>query len=133
MNGVLQLPPDQLAAVRAEDVQLYLSSHGWKRDDGSSTAQGSVYHYPGLRDAEVVLPGRRDLADYVQRVNDVVQMLAAVEERTLWQVLADLSAPPADIIRLQVSAPDSTLGTLPLVEGIGLIEALPQSSPGGSV
>jgi hypothetical protein len=118
----LQLPSDQLAALRAEDVQLYLSSHGWQRDDASSSAKGSIYHYPGIRDAEAIVPGRRDLADYVQRMKDVVQMLAAVEVRPTWQVLSDLSSPPADIIRLQMSAPDTTLGTLPLVEGIRLID-----------
>ena len=122
MIDILNLASDQLAALRAEDVQLYLASHGWKRDDASSTAQGSVYRFPSLRDAEALIPGRRDLADYVQRMADVVQMLAAVEKRKAWQVIADLSLPPADVLRLQVSAPDSTLGTLPLDEGIRLIQ-----------
>ena len=122
MSEIFHLPADQLAALRAEDVQLYLSSHGWKRDDASSSAQGNIYHYPGLRDAEAIVPGRRDLADYVRRMEEVVQMLAAVEKRTVWQVLADLSSPPADILRLQLTAPDATLGTLPLSEGIRLID-----------
>ena len=122
MIEILNLPSDQLAALRAEDVQLYLASHGWKRDDASSTAQGSVYRFPSLRDAEALIPGRRDLADYVERMADVVQMLAAVEKRKAWQVIADLSLPPADVLRIQVSAPDSTLGTLPLDEGIRLIQ-----------
>ena len=117
MSEILQLPADQLAALHSEDVQLYLSSHGWKRNDASSTAQGSVYHYPGLRDAEALVPGRRDLADYVRRMEEVVEMLAAVEERTIWQVLADLSLPPADILRLQVSASDATLELFPSSRG----------------
>ena len=122
MSVLGQLPSEQLAALRIEDVQLYLSSHGWKRDDVFSTPRGSVYRYPTLQDAEVLLPGRRDLADYVERMADTVQMLAAVEQRGAWQVLADLSSPPADVLRLQVSAPDTTLGTLPLAEGIRLFE-----------
>jgi hypothetical protein len=122
MSVVTQLPSDQLAALRAEDVQLYLASRGWERDDASSTAQGNLYRYPGIQDAEALLPGRRDLADYVERMADIVQMLAAVEQRSAWQVLADVSSPPADVLRLQVSAPDTTLGTLPLTEGIRLIE-----------
>ena len=122
MSNVVQLPFEQLSALRSEDVQLYLASQGWKRDDTSSTAQGNVYRYPDLRDAEALLPARRDLADYAERMGDIVQMLAAVEQRNAWQVLADLSAPPADVLRLQVSAPDATLGTLPLNEGIRLME-----------
>jgi hypothetical protein len=122
MIDILHLPPDQLASLRAEDVQLYLVGHGWKRDDASSDSQGSVYRFPAIRDAEALLPGRRDLADYVERMADVVQMLAAVEERNALEVLADLSSPPADVLRLQITAPDATLGTLPLEDGIRLIQ-----------
>lgn len=122
MSASLQLPSDQLGALRAEDVQLYLASHSWKRDESASTKLGNIYRYPSLPDAEAVVPARRDLADYVERMGDLVQMLAAVEERKVWQVLSDLSSPPADVMRLQVSAPDATLGTLPLDEGIRLIE-----------
>lgn len=121
MSQYLDLPGDQLAALRSEDVQLYLSSHGWRRDEASSTSNGNIYHFPGLADAEAVVPGRRDLADYLPRMNEVVQMISAVEERSTWQVLADLSSPPADIIRLQVSASDATHGTIPLDEGSRLI------------
>ncbi len=122
MNDMLHMPSDLLAALRAEDVQLYLTGHGWKRDDASSTVQGSVYRRPGLRDAEAILPNRRELADYVERMADVVQMVAAVEQRKPWQVLADLSSPPADVLRLQVSTQDAALGALPLNEGIRLID-----------
>ena len=122
MSTTTQLPFDQLAALRSEDVQLYLASQGWRRDNGSSTPQGNVYRYPALPDAEALLPARRDLADYTERMGDVVQMLSAVEQRSAWQVMADLSAPPADVLRLQVTAPDATLGAVPLVEGIRLIQ-----------
>jgi hypothetical protein len=72
MIDILRLPPDQLASLRAEDVQLYLVGHGWKRDDASSDSQGSVYRYPAIRDAEALLPGRRELADYAERMADIV-------------------------------------------------------------
>lgn len=122
MTTVLALPADQLGALRPDDVQVYLTSHGWKRDETTSTANGSVYAYPGLSDAEALLPARRDLVDFVERMADTVHMLAAVEGRDPSQILADLSSPPADVLRLQVIAPDATLGTLPLHEGIRLIE-----------
>lgn len=122
MTTILELPADQLGALRSDDVQLYLASHGWKRDEASRKANASVYQYPGITDAEALLPARRELIDYVERMADVVHVLAAVEQREPAQVLADLSSPPADVLRLQVIAPDTTLGTLPLAEGIRLIE-----------
>jgi hypothetical protein len=51
MSSAMQLPRDQIAALRGDDVLLYLASHGWKRDDASSTELGSVYRFPGLPDA----------------------------------------------------------------------------------
>lgn len=122
MTTILELPADQLGALRPDDVQLYLSSRGWKRDESASTVNGSVYGYPGIPDAEALLPARRDFVDYVERMADIVHMLAAVERREPAQVLADLSSPPADVLRLQVIAPDATLGTLPLNDGIRLME-----------
>ena len=33
MIDIFHLPPDQLASLRAEDVQVYLVGHDWKSDD----------------------------------------------------------------------------------------------------
>jgi hypothetical protein len=49
--------------------------------------------------------------------------LAAVEERSAWAILNDLSGPPGDVMRLRVLAPDATLGNLPLDKGIQLLRA----------
>lgn len=122
MSHELGLPNEQMAALRLDDVQLYLSSRGWKTEASASSSKAVAYVFPSESDAEIFLPRDRDLADFVQRVADVVQMLAAVEERSPWAILNDLLIPPADVIRLQVTAPDSTLGLLPLDEGIHLIE-----------
>ena len=81
MSTTTQLPFDQLTALRSEDVQLYLASQGWRRDNASSTSQGNVYRYPALPDAEALLPARRDLADYTERMHNVVQKVSAVEQR----------------------------------------------------
>ena len=52
---------------------------------------------------------------------DVVLALATVERRSPLEVLNDLSGPPSDVLRLRVSAPDATLGNLPLDEGLQLL------------
>jgi hypothetical protein len=51
-----------------------------------------------------------------------VQVLSALEERTVWEVINDVSGPPADILRLAVSTPNAAVGSLPLNEGLKLIE-----------
>lgn len=122
MTATLKLPKEELSALRPEDVQLYLTSRGWQKESAAPTAKATVYRFPDEPDAEVVLPRTRDLADYALRMGDVAQMIAAVEQRSIREVLVDLSAPPADVIRLGILAPEASLGTLPLDEGIRLVQ-----------
>ena len=120
--AVTRLPRDRVAALRPEDVQQYLRSRGWLLDSSGTSDKAVVYHYPGQADAEVLVPRQRELTDYAARLGDVVQVLSALEERTVWEVINDVSGPPADILRLTVSTANAALGSLPLNEGIKLIE-----------
>jgi hypothetical protein len=86
-----KLPRDQVAALRAEDLQLYLDSRGWQPGADASTGLATVCRLPAEPDAEVLVPRRRDISDYVLRMADAAQMLAAVEQRSIWEVLADLA------------------------------------------
>src|SRR5258708_15327754 len=122
MTATLKLPKEDLSALRPEDVQLYLTSRGWQKEPSGPSAKATVYRYPAESDAEVVLPRTRELADYALRMGDVAQMIAVVEQRSIREVLLDLSAPPADVIRLGILAPEASLGTLPLEEGIRLMK-----------
>lgn len=122
MNATLKLPKQDLSALRPEDVQLYLTSRGWQMESTTPTAKATAYRFADEPDAEVLLPRNREIADYALRMGDVVQMIAAVEQRSIREVLADLSGPPADVIRLGITAPESSLGTLPLEEGIRLVQ-----------
>jgi hypothetical protein len=121
MTPTLKLPRDQVAALRPRDVQLYLVSRGWIPDPAESSPDAALFRQPDLGDAEVLLPLRRELGDYVPRMSEAVLALAVVERRSPLEVLSDLSGPPSDVLRLRVSAPDATLGNLPLDEGLQLL------------
>lgn len=71
MTLTLKLPREELSALRPEDVQLYLTSRGWRKEPAGPTAKATVYRNPNEADAEVVLPRTRDLADYALRMGDV--------------------------------------------------------------
>ena len=62
------------------------------------------------------------MSEYAARLGDVVQVVSALEERTVWEVINDVSGPPADVLRLAVSTANAALGSVPLNEGIKLIE-----------
>jgi hypothetical protein len=120
MTSTLKLPRDHVEALRPRDVQLYLVSRGWVADPVESSPAATLFRQPGLGDAEVLLPLRRDFGDYTVRMAELVQALAVVERRPLFEVLNELSGPPSDVLRLRVAAPDATLGNLPLDEGLRL-------------
>jgi hypothetical protein len=122
MNALLKLPRDQMAALRFEDVQLYLLSRQWQIDPTASANGVGIYRFPGERDAEILLPLRRDWADYALRMGDLVLTLAAVEQRSVWEVINDLSGPAGDVLRFRVAAPNATSGTLPLDDGLRLLQ-----------
>jgi hypothetical protein len=121
MTATLKLPRDQVAAIRPRDVQLYLVSRGWIPDPAESRPDAPLFRHPDLGDAEVLLPLSREFADYIPRMADVIMALAIVERRSPFEVLNDLSGPPSDVLRLRISAPDATLGNLPLEEGLRLL------------
>ena len=121
MSAVWSIPSEQFAALRPEDVQLYLRSRGWQPDPDATTDKAVVYRYPNEPDAEAIVPKSRELGDYAARLADVAGMLAAVEQRSLGQIVSDISGPPADILRLGIVESNATLGNLPLDEGIRLI------------
>src|SRR5262249_29465908 len=88
---------------------------------GDSSADAGVLHFPAENEAEVLLPRRQEFADYALRIADLLQTVAAVEQRSIWDVLHDVSGPPADVLRFRHTAATSTLGVLPLEEGVRLI------------
>jgi hypothetical protein len=121
MTTSLKLPRDQLEALRPVDVRLYLTSRGWRPSPHGSSTKAVEYQNPVYPKVELQLPIKREVGDFALRMADLVVGLATIEKRSPWEVLNDLSGTPGDVLRLRVAAPDSTLGTLPLDEGIQLL------------
>jgi hypothetical protein len=104
------------------DLAAYLRSSGWKevetRPERSLTWMRLVDDEP----AELLLPLDRRIGDFAARMADVVGLLAAVEERSQQEILADLRTSLADVVRIQVEDTDTADGTLPLEPGAALID-----------
>lgn len=109
--NTLKLPRDRVAALRAEDLQHHLQSRGWQPDLDASTELATVYRLPTEPDAEILVPNRRDIGDYVLRMADAASTLAVVEQRSIWEVLADLGSKPTDGVRPCGCSPSSESGT----------------------
>jgi hypothetical protein len=58
----------------------------------------------------------------VQRIADVLEIIAAAEQRNIHQIWTDLSLPPADLVRFSVINPETITGTISFLEGFNLLE-----------
>jgi len=114
-HGLLSLTPAQLRG--------YLVSHGW-REESKIKDIASVWHRPesDKQDFEILQPEVQSIKDFSDRVLDMLQVLSDFEERTLEDVFRDISNYFADLIRIRIFHDDVKNGSIPLDDGVLLIE-----------
>lgn len=110
------------AALRPGDVKLYLTNRGWTAQAYGTGGKGLQFTHPKFPRVDLLLPMRRELGDYADRMAELVETLAVAEKRPVKEVFNDLAGPSADVFRLRVDAPVSMLGSLPLDDGIRLLK-----------
>ena len=89
----------------------YLIASGWIQidEDERTSLWGSDQLKDDLR---IVLPARRNVSDYDDRVYDALRILSYVERRTLSEVASDIVFGPADTVavRLTPGTPSGSRG-----------------------
>lgn len=112
-----------LSAIRPLEVASYLRSRGWAESSSvaltSSTWEKAASAGAGY---EILLPLNRHLRDYPYRINDVLTTLEAVEDRSQLEILSDLMSTSSDVIRVRSLGPEAADGSIPIDEGVGLVE-----------
>ncbi len=126
MNAASTLPKDVATSLRSGDVQLYLSSRGWKSKPYGPDGIGLQFVHPSFPKVDLLLPLKRDLGDFALRMGDLVVALATIERRPVQEVLNDLSGPAGDVFRLRVAGSVAALGNLPIDEAIQLLQGARQ-------
>lgn len=104
------------------NVRAYLSGQGWKEVDRiGDKATVHVRRDDDSREWEILLPTREALADFAERMADVVAVLAMAEGRDELAVFSDLANSGADVIRLRMPEADEQ-GTILIGDGVALYE-----------
>lgn len=98
MTYRIRLPQVLMRALRLEDIQCYLERHHWHLDSYKANGKAAYYLNKAVPEADLLLPLDRELGDYAECIAHVLLALAAVENRPGWEVLNDLSRPPADVL-----------------------------------
>jgi hypothetical protein len=110
---------DELRAASAlspETLSQYLSSTGWAPEQRLDRATLWTRREDD-GDFQVLVPGNRELRDYVSRVSDFLTTVAAVEERPIRLLLDDLQVSGADTLAFRL-LPSGPAGTIPLFNAV---------------
>ena len=112
-----------IKSLRPNQIVAYLTSQNW-REDGHIGKNSSVWHRKENEyyDFEIIQPLRNDLKDYVQRTYDLIEVLSKFENRPIRGIVDDLINFHADVIKIRVIHDDVENGSIPLNDGVLLIE-----------
>jgi hypothetical protein len=112
-----------LHALGPLDLASYLRAKGWQQQpDRGQRASLWLWRTPGGDELDVLLPSTREVADYNIRVSEVLHALSIAEGRSELDVINDLQTTGADIIRVKAGGNDLERGSLPLDQGVTLVE-----------
>jgi hypothetical protein len=107
--------------IYPEDIINYARSTGWQEINiGVSDRPIKVFRNESGKD--IWIPSKRDIIDYKEGVDEVVDKISKYEEKSKGDVLQEMSLPASDILRLGVSNKETKRGTIPLKDGINLYE-----------
>jgi hypothetical protein len=120
------LPKDILQLIKPQQVRGYAIAKGWQRVPNVNGGI-ALFNHPGAEWDQLIVPMDESIDDYPKRLRDIVEILAQFESRPATQVLNDLLTTESDILRYRVASPATGRGSIPLTEGIRLLEGAKRS------
>ncbi len=119
-------PKDILQLIKPQQVRSYAIAKGWQRVPNVN-GNIALFNHPGAQWDQLIVPMDESFDDYAKRLQDVVENLAEFEGRPAAEVLNDLLTPESDILRYRIASPATGRGSIPLLEGIRLLEGAKRS------
>ena len=105
-----------LSRVSPEDLEVYLARHGWKLGYELKDRMAEVWKSGSqepARHGELVVPKRRDLLDYADRVSGILSVLADRLEKSQFDVWSDLISVGSDMVTIRLEPENEAEGRLP--------------------
>jgi len=110
-----------IGALNPLNLIGYLRARGWERFS-ELPGRFSVWHHAEHRDAEILVPLRREASDFVSQLAAGIAQLELVENRSQLDILRDLLNSGFDIVRLAAASQNMTDGTVGMDDGVRLLE-----------
>ncbi|MFI8079580.1 hypothetical protein ACIF6L_02070 [Kitasatospora sp. NPDC086009] len=102
-------------------ISLYLTSRGWS----PSSEPGGTLWVSHNEDFQVFVPKSPRMRGYRTYIHNMLETLAAVEERSLNQIVVEIARSDADVQYVR-TRPNGDSGTTPIEDGVKAFESLHQ-------
>lgn len=107
--------------VRPDDLRGYLLRRGWQQVRAESA---NIHRFQEADDGLILIaPATTTGVDYGETVARVLGILAEYEQRSAYDILAQVST-PSDVIRAQVASVFTRDGTIPLSKCLKLVHGM---------
>jgi hypothetical protein len=116
-RSLMNTPPRSdplVSAIQVADLRAYLLSKGWQP---KAFQRPQVLYFEGPADDEgkpivLLVPASEQLRDYPQRVEEIVNSLAVIEQRPVAEIVRNIITPTCDILHLRLISSETRTGTL---------------------
>ncbi|NCA71888.1 MAG: hypothetical protein EOM91_17785 [Sphingobacteriia bacterium] len=111
---------DALRHLPWGDLKSYLDAQGWRSVE--RIGDKALVYVPDASEtaaAEILVPLRDDLGDYVSRMSEAVAILADREQRSVLEVYQDILTSGLDVVRLRAPEADAS-GAIGIEDGVVL-------------
>lgn len=117
---------ESLRRLRLPVLRPYLESRGWQRAPDYKGAL-AVFRKSSNSTHQLLVPIHPEFDDFDEQMSTLISRIAEAEGRTERAVLQDIYATQVDTLRYRVISSWASGGTLPLEQGISLLEGARRS------
>lgn len=115
---------ENIDRVRLFDLKNYLYRKGWKQSANSGQKwQIFKFDVDSTNSLELILPGNESFIDFRERIQQSIEALSQIEDKSISAIMAELMVENADSVKLRLKVPES-VSSLPIEDASRHIKAI---------
>jgi hypothetical protein len=111
-----------LNAITPVELAAYLRARGWVQTWQNGDRAAFWSYSADATQFDIIMPLRRELADYNTRMAETLDTLEVVERRSQLEIIRDLFTASCDVVRLRARPDGSSSGMVRMDEGVELVQ-----------
>lgn len=115
---------ENIDRVSLFDITNYLYRKGWKPSANNGKKwQIFKFDVDSTNSLEIMLPSNESFIDFRERIQQSIEALSQIEDKSAYEILSELMVENADSVKLRLQVPDS-VNSLPIKDASRHIKAI---------